>query len=177
MKRSARLARHYIRAADLRAVYVASVGRHVKIGMTRDPDGRARDLKRTRAKLYCVFWFASSADAAAVIRTTCGEIPGVDRGAIANPGEVKAALMRIAKELRLSLTENSVVQQRAAAVVADIDARVAAMQASGHLRGMNAEYRAGRAEAARRGISFPSYGDHLERYKLKMLYELARLTR
>lgn len=178
MKRSESLARHYIRAADLRAVYLASAGRVVRLGMTREPDARKRDLKRARAAIEAVYWFGSSADAAALIQAAAEAFPGIDRaGIVAGGGRVKAALTKIAADARLKLTDDATVKKRAAAVVADIDARVKAMQSSGHLRGLNADYRAARAEASRRGVPFHSYGDHLERYKIRMLYELARLAK
>lgn len=177
MKRAERLARHYIRAADLRAVFIAATKGRVRIAMTRDPAARAKDLKRARVRLVCVYWVGSSEAAKALIRVICGVIPGVDRGAVGNPATAKDALKRAANIARVTLTEDEVVQARAAAVVKDIDQRVAAMQAAGQLRGLNREYRAARADAAKRGAAIMSYGDYLERYKIKMLYGIAQAAR
>lgn len=173
MKRSARLALHYIRAADLRAVYLAGDGRRLRLGITRDPKVKARDLKRSRAKLHCVFWLRSSAAAAELMREACAAMPGLDKGVIGNPGSVKAALQTAARAAAVTLTDDETVQARAAAVVADIEARVQAMQSAGQLRGLNAEYRARREDAVRRGVSIMSYGDYLERYKIQLLYDIA----
>lgn len=171
MKRAERLARHYIRAADLRAIYVATVGGAVKVGMTCEPAARARDLRRQRGKVDAVLWCVSAKAAQRLIAAVAaGGTYGRARGVIA---ELKA----LATEFGVRLVDDATIQARAAAVVADIDRRVSAMQSSGHLRGLNAEYREARAEASRRGVPFHSYGDHLERYKIRMLYELARLTR
>jgi hypothetical protein len=51
------------------------------------------------------------------------------------------------------------------------------MQATGQLRGLNAEYRQNRTTATATGQPYMSYGGHLERYKLRMLYEMARVAR
>jgi hypothetical protein len=96
---------------------------------------------------------------------------------VANAGTVKAELPRLARDARVTLTEDRVVQARAAAVVKDIDRRVAGMQAAGQLRGLNREYRAAQEDAVKRGVPIQSYGDHLERYKIRMLYELAEAMR
>jgi hypothetical protein len=173
MKRRDRLAAHFIRASDLRAVYLASAGRTVRLGITRDPVAKARELKRQRAKLHQVYWLASSAAAALLLRAAAEAFPGIDRGAKVRAASVEDALPALAQDYDLAITPEAVVQERAAAAVADIDRRVKAMQASGHLRGLTGQYRQARMEASRTGAPFMSYGDYLERYKIKMLYQIA----
>jgi hypothetical protein len=145
MKRANRLARHYIRAADLRAVYLASAGRTVRIGMTRDPDAKVRDIKRRRGNVHCVHWLASSASATVLIRAACDAFPGLERGIIVRPSMVKAALPKLAKDWNLSLTADDFVKAR--------------------------------AEAVKRDVAIMSYGDYLERYKIRLLYEVAATAR
>lgn len=173
MKRPERLARHYIRAAGLRAVYVATCCGKIRLGMTREPEARARDLKRGRAKQEAVFWCASASSAQRLIAAV---MPSIEAGEHRRAGAVVAALRSAAREDMIALSDDATVQKRAAAVVADIDQRIKSMQASGHLRGLNADYREARADAARRGAPFMSYGEYLARYKIKLLYELARMT-
>lgn len=177
MKRAERLARHYIRAADLRAVYLAATKDRVRIAMTREPVARARELKRSKARLVCLYWLGSSAAATRLIHAACEAFPGIDKGAAGNPATVKAALVDLARAARVTLTDDATVQARAAAVARDIEDRVKAMQTAGQLRGLNAKYRSAREDAAKRGVSIMSYGDYLERYKIKMLYEIAAAAR
>lgn len=59
----------------------------------------------------------------------------------------------------------------------DIEDRVKAMQTAGQLRTLNREYQAARIDAAKSGVGVMSYGDYLERYKIKMLYEIAAAAR
>lgn len=171
MTRSERLARHYIHALDLRAVYISAGAVGVKVGLTRDPEGKAKALKRGRAKILAVAWLPTSSDAAAVA--------GVIRfdGRAPTAAIARAALTMAAHTLDMVLTDDADVQGRVSAVVADIERRVAAMQASGHLRGLNAEYRAARAEASRRGVPIMSYGEYLARYKIRMAREIGRALR
>lgn len=176
MKRSERLARHYLRAADLRAIFLAGSGRRLRLGITRDPAAKVRDLKRARATLHCVYWLGSSEAARKVIAAACAAMPGLDRGIIGSAPTVKAAVVNAAKAAAVTLTDDATVQARAAAVAADIEDRVKAMQSSGQLRGLNAEYRAAREEAAKRGVAILSYGDYLERYKIRLLYQIAGLA-
>jgi len=171
MKRSDRLALHYVHSLDLRAVYVAAGVGTVTVGLTRDPAGKAKRLKRGRAKMLAVAWLPTSADAAAMARAI-----RFDRRS-PTPAIARAALTVAAQALDMVLTEDAEVQARVAAVVGDIDRRVAAMQASGHLRGLNADYRAARAEASRRGVPIMSYGEYLARYKIRMAREIGRALR
>jgi hypothetical protein len=177
MKRHLRLASHYIRAHDLRVVYVASYLGMAHVGITRDPTAKAADLKRRRAKLHCAFWLVSSAAARELIAAADDAFPGIELGTEASPATVEAALPKLAGAAGLALTADDVVHHRAAAVAKDIDLRVKAMQDSGHLRGLNAEYRALRTDASKRGVPFTSYGDYLERYKIRLIYQVAEAVR
>lgn len=173
MKRSARLARHYIRAADLRAVYVATDGTLTRIGITREPKEIERTLKRRRWRLVEACWTGSSANAARLVKMIAQRHPGIDRAGV--PSRACAFRLPAAADVAtVPVASVAAIEKRAAAVVADIEQRVRALQDSGHLRGLNGEYREARAAASRAGRPFMSYGDYLERYKLRMLYQIAR---
>jgi hypothetical protein len=176
VKRSERLAHHYIRAADLRAVYVAAVGKQCRVAITREPSAQARVVKRTRGRMVGVQWVGSSAAAVRLVDAAADLIPGIDRGAFVSPAAAIAALRKAAAEARVTLTDDKIVQARAAAVVCEIEDRVANMQKAGQLRGLNAAYREGRADAARQNATFMSYGEYLVRYKIRLLYDLARAS-
>jgi len=143
----------------------------VTLDLTRDPADKAKRLKRARAEMLAVAWLPTSADAAAVARAIRFDTRA-PTAAIA-----RAEITVAAHGLDMVLTDDIEVQARVAAVVADIERRVAAMQASGHLRGINADYRAARAEAARRGVPIMSYGEYLARYKIRMAREIGRVLR
>lgn len=82
MKRSERLARHYIRAADLRAVYVATDGTLTRIGITREPKEIERTLKRRRWRLVEIVWTGSSAHADRMVKLIAERHPGIDRAGV-----------------------------------------------------------------------------------------------
>ena len=165
-----------MRAVGLCAIYIATAGRHVHIGMTRDPSEIAGELEFARAKLQGVYWLGSGDNATTMIRAACAAMPGLDSGIPAEASAVAAALHDVAHKARLTLTDDATVQRRAAAVVEDVQRRVAARQASGGLRQLNLAFRTGRADAAERGEPFSSYEGYLTDYKIKMLHEIARLS-
>ena len=173
MTRFERLARHYIHALDLRAVYVASsAAAGVMVGLTRDPAGKAKALRRDRAKMLAVGWFPTTFEAVSV----AGGLRPIAHK-LRTSADARLSMAATALALGTTLAEDSDVQARVAAVVEDINRRVEAMQASGHLRGLNADYRAARAEASRRGVPIMSYGEYLARYKIRMAYEIGRAIR
>jgi len=176
MTRSQRLALHYIRAIDLCAVYVASAGNKVQIGITRAPATKARALKRGRAKMVSVVWLPRAAFAAALADAALTILAGKPASFV-TPNAAVAAVVSAAHSLGMALTSDATVAGRVSQVITDIDRRVDAMQASGHLRGLNADYRAARAEASRRGVPIMTYGEYLARYKIKMAYEIGRALR
>lgn len=171
-RKTDRLAKHYIRAADLRAIYLAAGG-SVRLGITRDPDRCARDLRHAGVAVAGLWWCSSAAAATAVMAAVEAAYPGILRGVPGDADKIAASVCELAHICKVTLTPDRVVRARAAAVAADVDRRVKAMQASGELRALNRAYRAARSAAEASGARFMPYGAYLGRHKIRMLYELA----
>ena len=150
--RAERLADHFIRSAEIAAVYVDAAG---AIGAT---DAATMFSPSDRIVLCC-----ARGNHAKVATLVAARMPaGSGRAAAV------AALRAAAAEAGIGLTPLSTVVQRAFAAVQMVDDRIADLQQSGGLREMNAEFKAARADG-----KVARYKDFLHAKKLAMLEAIA----
>ena len=126
--------RAYLAAFDLVAISVMPDGR---VRVSRDPG---------RAGAFIALWTEDRHAASKIAQLA------------SNAERPTEAIISAALELRVPLTDHSVVVTRATAAAARISRVLSEAQARGDLQFFNAEYKRRRAEAASAGKGFMSYG-------------------
>jgi hypothetical protein len=87
------------------------------------------------------------------------------------------AVLQAAKRLGITLRSDEEVARDAIAVVARLDQEIAAQQRAGGLKSVNRGYRDYRLAASARGEKVLRYADWMERYKAKLVRDIAQNMR
>jgi hypothetical protein len=87
------------------------------------------------------------------------------------------AVSHAAKRLGIVLRSDDEIAGEAAAVIARLEAEIAAQQRAGGLKSVNRGYRDYRLEASARGAKVLRYADWMARYKAKLVRQAAQTLR
>jgi hypothetical protein len=90
---------------------------------------------------------------------------------------LRDTVVRSAKRLGISLRSDEEVEREAVAVIARLEGEIASQQRAGGLKSVNRGYRDYRLAASARGEKVLRYADWMERYKAKLVRDIARNLR
>jgi hypothetical protein len=90
---------------------------------------------------------------------------------------LRGAINNAAKRLGIVLRSDDEIAGEAAAVIARLEAEIAAQQRAGSLKSVNRGYRDYRLQASARGEKVLRYADWMARYKAKLVREIAQNLR
>jgi hypothetical protein len=129
---------------------------------------RAADASRVAAVATARLRRLESQDAAS------GQPAG--RGAL-SPTDISAAIEQAAKRLHVALCADEQIAADAERVIARVEQEIETLQRAGQLKSVNQSYRAYRMDAAARGEKAAPYADWINKYKAKLVRELAAALR
>ena len=92
-------------------------------------------------------------------------------------GRMRDAIVNAAKLLGIALRADEEIAAEAVAVIARLEQEIAAQQLSGALKSVNRGYRDYRLQASARGEKVLRYGEWMDRYKAKLLRDIAQNLR
>jgi hypothetical protein len=90
---------------------------------------------------------------------------------------LRDTVVRSAKRLGISLRSDEEVEREAVAVIARLEQEIASQQRAGGLKSVNRGYRDYRLKARARGQKVLRYADWMERYKAKLVRDIAHNLR
>jgi hypothetical protein len=94
-----------------------------------------------------------------------------------SPKDVAAAIAQAAKRLHVIPFTDQQISAEADKVIARVEEEIETLQRAGQLKSVNQSYRAYRMDAAARGQKAASYADWFNKYKAKLVHELAATLR
>jgi hypothetical protein len=130
--------------------------------------GRAMQARWWCKSVQQAEWLVESA--ARLARTT--QADGADA-----VSRLRGAINNAAKRLGIVLRSDDEIAGEAAAVIARLEAEIAAQQRAGSLKSVNRGYRDYRLQASARGEKVLRYADWMARYKAKLVREIAQNLR
>ena len=144
---------HFLKAAGIAAVSVDGTG---AIG--------AVDVVGINAPPGCVLMCCTPGKQNGIVRNAAGRM-AAGKGSAGAPASLRAA----AADGGIALTPHQTVIQRACAAVEMVEAKIAALQQTGGMKELNAEFKAARNEG-----SCARYQDFLHAKKMTMLMAIAQ---
>jgi hypothetical protein len=94
-----------------------------------------------------------------------------------SPTDLAAAIAQAAKRLHVVVFTDEQISAEAEQVIARVEEEIETLQRAGQLKSVNQSYRAYRMDAAVRGEKAAPYADWFNKYKAKLVYELAAALR
>ena len=155
------------------------------IAVTRDAAGALRvdSMSPGRApapgdNVENLWWCRHPGDAARVAKAAAARIGRHERENGAADGYIASRAVEIAaRQCDVALYSDERISAAALAAIARVDNELAKLQQAGELKSINRSYRAYREEAAARGERVLPYVRWLDKYKEKLVRELAAALR
>jgi hypothetical protein len=124
--------------------------------------------------VYALWWCKSIEHAEWLVEAALRAVQASDADAASR---LSRAIVTAAKRLGITLRSDEEVAREAAAVIARLEQEIAAQQRAGALKSVNRAYRDYRLAASERGEKVLRYAQWMERYKAKLVREVAQNLR
>ena len=137
----------------------------------------AADAPLERGAAVQARWWCKSAQAEWLIESAARLARAAQQDHADAASRLRRAVISAAKRLGIVLRSDDEIAGEAAAVIARLEAEMAAQQRAGGLKSVNRGYRDYRLEASTRGEKVLRYADWMARYKANLVRDIAQNLR